>query len=369
MNNRKILGIFTILLQAIVSHTQSITQDFLSPSSSLAINNTGNININNDYLSYYHNTTVIASTRTKFDIFNGFDTSKHNILEISSEKETSMIDFNWINYSPSSTSTSVGDNLNNLRRTQSSSDEIVIYVLGDIPYTQNEARTLSKQIQNIPSDARFIVHVGDIMSPETGCPEEWYIDVKNRLLQSNVPVFITPGDNDWSDCSNPNQAWQYWYRHFNRFDKQFRHNLPVVRQDVRKENVAFFLDNYALFIMVHLIGLPIRNKDEWNSRIKDDIDFTTAQIIKYSNRLSVIIVFGHTKPRSEHDDFFKPLYKLAKQIGKPVFYVHGDGHVFNVEGNVDGLQNFIDIEVDQGRKAPPLKIVVQRDAMKIARDY
>ena len=309
--------------------------------------------------SEYHNSTIMSS-KTKFNTNNGFDIlSKQNILEPSLETETSKIDFKWTTSSSSS---------QNLRKT-SSDDNIVIYVLGDIPYTQQEARLLSKQIQNIPSDARFIVHVGDIMSSESGCPEEWYIDVKKILLQSSKPVFITPGDNDWSDCPNPSKAWDYWFKHFSRFDNKFSHDLPVVRQSRRIENAAFFLDDYALFIQVHLVGVPVLNEDEWDERIQDCIDFTVSQISKYQNKLSVVVIFGHTKPRSEHDNYFKPLYKIAKTLNKPIFYIHGDGHVFSVDANVEGLTNFVDIEVDQGRKAPPLKVIIQRDAMKVAREY
>ena len=69
---------------------------------------------------------------------------------------------------------------------------ITFYVLGDIPYDYDEELILSEQI---PDDAEFVFHVGDIMRPKrTYCMDSAYARVKEILLQSKVPVFITLGD-------------------------------------------------------------------------------------------------------------------------------------------------------------------------------
>lgn len=79
--------------------------------------------------------------------------------------------------------------------------DIVFYVIGDAPYKVSELDPTTgfpRQVREIPNDAEFVVHVGDILSAkESECHISWYQQVSYILRSSNAPVFITPGDNDW----------------------------------------------------------------------------------------------------------------------------------------------------------------------------
>jgi hypothetical protein len=80
-------------------------------------------------------------------------------------------------------------------------NDLIFYVIGDAPYKVSELDPTTgfpQQVRGIPSDAEFVVHVGDVLSAkESECHLSWYQQVSFMLKASNAPVFITPGDNDW----------------------------------------------------------------------------------------------------------------------------------------------------------------------------
>jgi hypothetical protein len=74
--------------------------------------------------------------------------------------------------------------------------ETIFYAIGDVPYRDSEKVELEEHVLALPDDAEFLIHVGDIRSGEDeqkNCTIEEYIEVRDILLQSPVPVFIIPG--------------------------------------------------------------------------------------------------------------------------------------------------------------------------------
>lgn len=78
---------------------------------------------------------------------------------------------------------------------QDQSNEARFYAIGDVPYSTQEAVALVKQIEQLPQDAEFLIHVGDIRSARDGrsCEIEEYYNVASILNQSHVPVFMVMG--------------------------------------------------------------------------------------------------------------------------------------------------------------------------------
>ena len=76
-----------------------------------------------------------------------------------------------------------------------SGDGTRFYAIGDVPYSDAEARTLQVQISNLPTDAEFLIHVGDIRSARDGrtCEIDEYYKVAGILNQSHAPVFLVVG--------------------------------------------------------------------------------------------------------------------------------------------------------------------------------
>ena len=68
-------------------------------------------------------------------------------------------------------------------------------MIGDLPYNDKERDRLIYHTNTVPSDAEFLVHVGDIRDAEdqSNCERSEFADVANILKQSPAPVFIVPG--------------------------------------------------------------------------------------------------------------------------------------------------------------------------------
>jgi len=233
---------------------------------------------------------------------------------------------------------------------------VTFYAMGDVPYAPEEDALLPQQIAELPNDAEFVIHVGDIKSGTTPCDEAVYSKVFGMLSQATAPVFIIPGDNEWNECTNPAQAWQYWDKYFMRFDRHWRHHLPVFRQLEREENFSFVQGN-VLFVGLNVVGGRVHDAAEWKQRHADGLDWIRRNLRRFGADVSSLVIFGHAHPNATHNDFFNPLCDDAKEFKKPILYLHGDGHRW-VHDRPFSAKNILRVQVDQGGIAPPLRVVV-----------
>ena len=141
---------------------------------------------------------------------------------------------------------------------------IVFSALGDIPYTPEEYQLLKQQLAELPKESEFVVHVGDIKPGKDPCIESTYQDVAAILEKSPCPLLIIPGDNEWNDCTNPDEAWPLWTKHLNRFEEKWKHTLDVKRQEKRDENFAFVRSD-VLFIGINIVGGRVHDAKEWGA--------------------------------------------------------------------------------------------------------
>ncbi|MEJ7591734.1 MAG: hypothetical protein WKF77_09310 [Planctomycetaceae bacterium] len=235
---------------------------------------------------------------------------------------------------------------------------VTFYAMGDVPYTPAEDVLLPRQISELPPNAEFLVHVGDIKGGGTPCNEAVYIKVSGMLSKSEQPVFILPGDNEWNDCVDPDpiQAWSHWRKHFMRFDQRWQHDLPVFRQLEREENFSF-VKNGVLFVGLNLVGGRIDDAAEWKQRHGECLDWVRHNLSQFGDEVSSLVIFGHAKPAAIHADFFDPFIADAQKFSKPILYLQGDGHRW-IHDRPFAANNILRVQIDQGGIAPPLKIEV-----------
>lgn len=234
--------------------------------------------------------------------------------------------------------------------------EIVFYVMGDVPYSVPEEKILQDQIESLPTDGKFIVHVGDIKAGSTPCDESVFAKVAGMLGQCKSPLFIIPGDNEWNDCLEPATAWGYWNQYFLRFDERWHHRLPVFRQLEREENFSFVW-NKTLFVGVNLVGGRVHDADEWKLRHRQDLDWLRQNLNRSARDVRCMVLFGHANPAEKHEDFFPSFIQMAEAFAKPILYLHGDGHKW-IEDRPFDAKNILRVQVDQGGIAPPVKVTV-----------
>jgi len=237
--------------------------------------------------------------------------------------------------------------------------------MGDIPYKESEEVTLKHQMKNLTKsimkdtteDGIALFHLGDAMHAQrTSCKIEAYNTARDLFLLSPIPVFVTPGDNDWNDCPEPDVSWGRWSRNLMRLDENIKyegHNVPIQRQKRYEENFEI-LHNGILIICTNLVAGSVLDEAVWDKRIENNVKFTTDLAKAYKGQYRGIILLGH----SVRNGYMKGVYTGLKNIREPVLYIHGDGHNWEVKQpfKEDGWDNFWDIQVDQGGHAPPIKL-------------
>lgn len=238
--------------------------------------------------------------------------------------------------------------------------EVVFYVTSDSPYDSSEEQKLAADMAALPSDAEFIVHLGNIQnSAVTLCSESRYSRVKNVLMESPVPMFILPGEEDWNNCPNPDNAWESWQDNFKNFESNFEHNFQVSRQLRRKENFAF-LHGDIMFMGFHLVGGRINNQDDWDSRLDDNINWMETMITMNQGGFKSIVMLGNARPGPQQRNFFDRLAAFLGPYDLPIIYIHansGVGGVMQYElfGGGEGIEG---LQIEDGGQNPPLRISV-----------
>ncbi|GIW91272.1 MAG: hypothetical protein KatS3mg109_1704 [Pirellulaceae bacterium] len=245
-------------------------------------------------------------------------------------------------------------------QTRQSEDPIVVfYAVGDSPYVFFEVPLLAAQVQSLPADGEFLVHLGDIKLGAAPCEEAVYRDVARLLRRSPRPVFIVPGDNEWNDCRDPREAWQLWSKYFLRFEEQWHPSFPVVHQSERPENFAFQL-RHVLFVGLNLVGGTVHDPSEWRRRHQDNSRWLETKIAENPDATHCVVM-AHALLREPHQDFVEALRRIARRFSRPMLYLHGDGHAW-IFDQPFGVPNVWRIQVDRGGLAPPVQIRIHQDS-------
>jgi hypothetical protein len=209
--------------------------------------------------------------------------------------------------------------------------------------------------------SEFLIHLGDILSgSRKAWPESQYARMAGILAKSKVPVFIVPGDNEWNDLDDPATGWKYWSRHFLHFDKRFRYGANVERQPARPENMAL-TSKGVLLIGLNLVGGRVHDAGEWATRMQQDAEWVRACLERHGKDVRAAVVFAQAEPKKEHRPFFKQLAREVKAWGKPVLYLHADGHVWKEEPGFMKTPNLLRVQTDQLATAPPVLVTVTDD--------
>ncbi|RPH60833.1 MAG: hypothetical protein EHM89_08250, partial [Acidobacteria bacterium] len=236
---------------------------------------------------------------------------------------------------------------------------IVFSAVGDVPYSTGEISEFQEHMDNLDlySGSEFLVHLGDIKSGGGTCAESWYQSMAASLRTLSIPAFIVPGDNEWNDCSNPTQAWGLWVKHLMAIE-QFFCGVPLVeRQSVRPENFAF-VKSGVLFIGINKVSGGL-GSGETQTRLQQDGDWITLQMQSKGNSVRAAVIFAQARPSGSPLESM--LGNAASAFGKPVLYIHGDGHSWTYdEGYLE--PNITKVQVDRGSIThPPVHVTVTMD--------
>lgn len=178
--------------------------------------------------------------------------------------------------------------------------ETIFYATGDIPYDSKQIVILQEQMSNVPSDAEFIIHVGDMRAAGDNVPCERYQfeEVSDIMRLSHAPVFMIIGDNDWTDCPNMEEGLALWEEYFVGFEGRYwNHTFDIQRHPDWPQNFAFEHKG-TLFIGLLIVGGKRRDADEWHTRLSSQSAWMKELITEYveglpSDIVGRVVIFGH----------------------------------------------------------------------------
>jgi len=257
------------------------------------------------------------------------------------------------------------------RRTQSSSSsafatkQVRFYITGDAPYDLYQAAQLESYMERIPSDAEFVVHVGDMRyaGDKATCTSREYAQVANIMKKSRAPVFMLVGDNDIADCPNTEQAWSYWRRSLDMLWEQWGTGFHRRQTIGRLSGTAgtgtwSFVLNDIFFMGVHLTDTSsphVREQTVWA------IDSVRAYLQQVRPRTGRIVLFGHAGPEESDENylFFSYLSRnLSFEGAPPLLYIQGDWHYWDAEEKFFGMPNWMRFTVAGETEEGPTQVTV-----------
>jgi Calcineurin-like phosphoesterase len=243
------------------------------------------------------------------------------------------------------------------------------YAVGDVPYSDLQHYELQEQILAIPSDAEFVIHVGDMRHAGSNakCTLKQYTDVSKTLQLSKVPVFIILGDNDWNDCPNPSDGLKFWRSTFSNFTTRYwpNHNFTISSQTSVSYNNFAFVHKGALYIGLNIVGGKIIDKVEWDRRLSSQATWVISLINSTVHQLKPsrprVVLFGHADPKPAHDTFFLSLKTYIQGTllnSVAILYVCGDAHKWKYQTKFYNQTSFTRITLTGTTKDPPLQLKV-----------
>ncbi len=281
--------------------------------------------------------------------------------------------------------TSTPQNTNNQIDDQSAPNSFSFAVVGDIPYNDDQKKTLYNEITPELKKFPFVVHVGDTKAgggaPCTDALDEEHL---NWMKSVGVPVFYTPGDNEWTDCDRPSNAPVT--RELLRLDKlraKFFSPATItapaswqaVWQAGMPENASWIYENVR-FATLHMVGsnngragleaCTSANSDDCDTpaaiaaavamRDRHNVAWVASVFAKARTEGAGAMVIATQADVTDVDDGgvdcsalgqidcdgFKEIRQLiaseAATFGKPVLFVHGDTSPYCWDRNFGGAE-------------------------------
>ena len=252
------------------------------------------------------------------------------------------------------------------------------------------------------SNAPFAFHAGDVKSGSQPCYTSKYFDRFEDLANSlNMPVFFTPGDNDWTDCHTDLESFRWTTQkhalHYvrERFYSNTDDGSPILGSNTETWSTEVttaksdnYFDNYPelqrfiyndiMFVVVHVVGgnnnrhttcfdwfasrscpwtlfltdlCCFHARWEYNARnskvnefLRESFQVATGAGAKGVMVVGQAAIFEYNGEVTNYanyegfEDFWETLRDSTASFGKPVVYVHGSSHLFvDYTPIIDGL--------------------------------
>lgn len=109
----------------------------------------------------------------------------------------------------------------------------------------------------------------------------------------------------------------------------------------------------VLFLGLNLVGGRVHDPAIWKRKMEYDLDWVT---MGFKNRnLSAAVIFAQANPGPDHALFMGGFRPVAREFGRPILFIHGDGHYWLLD-QPWLEENITRVQVDKGGIADPLEV-------------
>jgi hypothetical protein len=256
---------------------------------------------------------------------------------------------------------------------------LIFSSMGCGPYTGEDAAAIRHYIsnENKTKTSAFLIHLGDInsgaMARQGKLTESYYSFISKLLTNDNkIPTYIVPGDNEWNDRPDPDVGWTHWMKHLGSLENNFAVEWKTARQKIRPENFAFSRKG-TLVIGINLVGGRVHDRKEWTRRFRENNDWIQAQFNAHRKVVDAAVVCcqanpigqgkGKTNAKAGFEPFCNRFGELCAAFGKPVLFLHADGHKWIVDKPWKTALNITRVQLDRiNAKFPPVQITIDPKA-------
>ena len=244
-----------------------------------------------------------------------------------------------------------------------------VVVFGDMPYhtpTDSSGPTITAGYQAVldtiaAQQLAFVVHIGDIT--QSTCTDSVYALRVRELAAIPHPVFYTPGDNEWTDCTgagvDPVERLAKLRELFTRGNTSLgRRALSLERQSADAQYASFpenarWATGGVTFFSLHVTGSN-NNRGRDTTTVPEEFARRNAANLAWlragfaaaeRDGSRGVGIFMHANPQLNapgaryarrprpdgYAELLDELQRLAIAFRKPVALVHGDTHYFRVD--------------------------------------
>lgn len=188
-------------------------------------------------------------------------------------------------------------------------------------------------------------------------------------------MYLSPGDNEYNDCPNPESAWALWEEYLGEYDQKYwprPTEYKVVRQPNRTENFAFVFRK-TLFVGLNLVGGIVHDTAEWAKRLGENLEWVDTNVAQNKLNMEVLVLFGHAGTENYRTvDFYEPLkrrirdeYKIPTLVTRksnPSFVgeSNSNGVEDKIQDMIEGVPGYMNVHVDVG-VWPPTRITIDSE--------
>jgi len=252
--------------------------------------------------------------------------------------------------------------------------DVTFYVTSNTPFSNADTNLLQRQLSSLDAvgkkAASFLVHLGSL---STNCSSQSFSYASNLLKKSPIPVFVVPGDDDWSNCPNPIIALDTWRSSFLNFDIKNKFQTGILpsekmSQISRPENFSFLL--YGILF----IGLDIVSNSTSPTLILENtqwIEMSLSSAVYSKSEYRAVVLLGHAPISSSKGSFFFSILDTLSGLNKPVLYIHANDGSGSWQRYIPfpEIPKFEAVMLQYGGSARPVKVVASRGNINIFNFY